>query len=195
MKKVLVIAAVCLFGITQMNAQSNAIKLNPLGALFGNLGIGFEHALNESSSVQLNVGILSRSLNLGGTEYKYSGFSVSPEYRMYFDEAMRGWYAGGYANYNSVKQELTFGDIFGGTGDDVTTTTNITNIGAGILFGRQWLLGGNENFVIDLNLGVGYQSASFDTEDDNDDDDFTIEFGAARDGINLRSAFSIGYAF
>ena len=174
-----------------LNAQ-NAIKFNPLGALFGNLGFGFEHALNDNSSVQLNAGVLSKTYDFGGFfgssgyKIKYSGFQVSPEYRMYFDQSIRGWYAGAFVNYNSVTVKTEYTD--NSTIEDTKST--ISNVGGGIEFGRQWLLGGNENFVIDLNLGAGYQSASVDGGDDSD-----IEFSLAASGVWPKLSFAVGYAF
>lgn len=190
------LAAALMFN-TALQAQENAIKVNPLGALFGSLGVGFEHALNEQSSVQLNANFFSRSFDVSASDgsdtyngtQKYSGFGISPEYRMYFDEVMRKWYGGAFINYNS----LTAKTEYDGGSDDLDGKITISNFGGGIMFGHQWLAGSNENFVFDLNLGAGYQTASVDGDGDDDDDD--IEFSLAGSGIWPKFSFAIGYAF
>ena len=194
MKKTIVGLLFCALAYTS-SAQNGAIKINPLSAAFGNFQLAYEHNLNDKSTAQLNVGILSRTVDVFGLEYKYSGFQISPEYRIYFDDVMNSWYGGAFVNYNSVKNTFTSETITIVNGVTTTETSeselSITNIGGGILFGREWLLGSSENFVIDVNLGVGYQTASIDS--DSDDDDTTIEFNLAADGVWPKFGFSVGY--
>ena len=198
MKKAkMLLSSVLLLGIYAHGQASHAVKLNPLGALFGNIGVGYEHGLGETTSVQLGMSFFSRSFDVSATsdgdivsgDQKFSGIGFVPEFRFYFDSAIEGWYGGVFANYNSIK----FKTEYSSGNDDLNSESSITNIGAGAEFGKQWLLGSNENFVIDLNLGAGFQSASVDSENDDDEDD--IEFGLAASGVWPKLSFSVGYAF
>ncbi len=198
MKKVILLFSCMLIVSVYINGQaSHAVKLNPLGALFGNLGVGYEHGLSETTSVQLGMSFFSRSFDvsvidsdgeLASGDQKFSGIGFVPEFRFYFDSAIEGWYGGAFANYNSIK----FKTEYSSGNDDLNSESTITNVGAGAEFGKQWLLGSNDNFVIDLNLGVGFQSASIDN---NDEDSDSIEFGLAASGVWPKLAFSVGYAF
>lgn len=198
MKKVILLFSCMLIVSVYINGQaSHAVKLNPLGALFGNLGVGYEHGLSETTSVQLGMSFFSRSFDVSATDsdgelasgdQKFSGIGFVPEFRFYFDSAIEGWYGGAFANYNSIK----FKTEYSSGNDDLNSESTITNVGAGAEFGKQWLLGSNDNFVIDLNLGVGFQSASIDNNDEDSDD---IEFGLAASGVWPKLAFSVGYAF
>lgn len=198
MKKVILLFSCMLIVSVYINGQaSHAVKLNPLGALFGNLGVGYEHGLSETTSVQLGMSFFSRSFDvsvidsdgeLASGDQKFSGIGFVPEFRFYFDSAIEGWYGGAFANYNSIK----FKTEYSSGNDDLNSESTITNVGAGAEFGKQWLLGSNDNFVIDLNLGVGFQSASIDNNDEDSDD---IEFGLAASGVWPKLAFSVGYAF
>jgi hypothetical protein len=197
MKKVVMIfSSVLLLGVYAHGQASHAVKLNPLGALFGNLGVGYEHGLSDNTSVQLGLSFFSRSFDVSAVsdgdiisgDQKFSGIGFVPEFRYYFDGAIEGWYGGAFANYNSIK----FKTEYSAGNDDLNSESTITNVGAGAEFGKQWLLGGNDNFVIDLNLGVGFQSASIDSDNSEEDD---IEFGLAASGVWPKLAFSVGYAF
>ncbi len=42
MKKLLLCAAIAVFGLTSVNAQEQAIKVNPLGLAFGVANAGYE---------------------------------------------------------------------------------------------------------------------------------------------------------
>lgn len=178
-------------------AQQGAAKINPLGALFGSIGLGYEHVLNETSSAQLNVNVFSRSFDASASDgntivdgkQKFSGFGISPEYRKYFDTVMEKWYGGAFINYNSLTAKTTYD----GDNSDLDSKITISNFGGGIEFGHQWLAGANDNFVIDLNLGAGYQTASVDGDSDDDEDD--IEFSLAGSGIWPKFSFAIGYAW
>jgi hypothetical protein len=102
---------------------------------------------------------------------------------------MDGWYGGAFFNWNAITSKTTYSDN-SNIGD---SEVKITNVGGGIEFGRQWLLGAKDGFVIDLNIGAGYQSAIVDADGTNTDED--IQFGLAGTGIWPRLTFAIGYAF
>ena len=104
---------------------------------------------------------------------------------------MKGWYAGAQAGYSTGKVKLESSTFsFGGFGlNDVETVSSETNFSAlkfGAKGGYQWVW--NSGFSLDLNLGLAYNSFSYDDESGN----FSTLKGS---GILPNLGFGLGYAF
>lgn len=153
MKKVVISAAILFFStaiFAQSDVQPNVIKINPLGALFGSASLGFEHALNEQSSVVVlpSFGLIKFD------EIKYTAFGIGAEYRFYFTgTAPRGTYVapGAAAEFGSAK----FEDSYSGENDK----TDISGFSAKAVIGHQWIW--RSRFVLDLNGGIQYLNFNF----------------------------------
>ena len=153
MKKVVFSAAILLFStalFAQSDVQPNVIKLNPLGAVIGSVNIGFEHALNDQSSVVIlpSFGMIKSS------GFKYTTYGIGAEYRFYFKEtAPKGTYVapGVSAQFGTAKIEDSNG------GDN--SKTNISGFSAKAIIGHQWIW--NSGFVLDLNGGIQYVNFNF----------------------------------
>lgn len=181
MKKLIFSASILLFStaiFAQSEVKPNVIKLNPLGALFGSANLGFEHALNENSSVVIlpSFGMLKSS------GFKYTTYGIGAEYRFYFKEtAPKGTYVapGASAQFGTAKVENSDG------GED--SKTSISGISAKAVIGHQWIW--SSGFVLDLNGGVQYVNFNFK--------DKTGDFAGqnALSGILPALNFSIGYNF
>ncbi len=158
--------------IFSMNAQQ-AIKIGPLGFLFGNYNLRYEKALNEKSSFQVGANFYDYDLGDFGT----SGFGLDAGWRYYFKEAIKGAYLFPSLNYDFNKTNL-------GLGTDAEGSFSNLNVGATI--GYQWVAGGG--FVTDLGLGYGYNIGV------SADDAFadTRDLGT---GGGVRFTFAIGYSF
>ncbi len=178
-------------------AQDNVVKINPAGAIIGNLSLAYERVLNDKSTVQLGLSYLSKTyktdfgFGLGSYETKYSGFGITPEYRYYLTndskDVPRGFYAGAFARYFTFKAETIWDDATI-TGSEVTYTT----VGGGISLGHQWLFG--DVFALDLGIGPWFRSVSSDVDSDGDDDT-EPDFSFANDGVGFRFVFALGVAF
>lgn len=148
--------------------QTQAIKVGPLGFLFGNYNLRYEKGIGEKSSVQVGANYFDYEvLDVGAT-----GFGVDLSYRYYFKQAIEGAY---------VSPALNF---------DFATTTNLADenvsfstVGLGVTAGYQWVAGGG--FVVDLGLGYGYNFEL--AKDDSLTDDYN--YGG------VRFTFALGYAF
>lgn len=114
--------------------QTQAIKVGPLGFLFGNYNLRYEKSIGEKSSVQIGANYFDYEL----FDESVTGFGVDLSYRYYFKQAIEGAYVSPALNYD-----------FGTTLD-----VNYSTLGLGATVGYQWVAGGG--FVVDLGLGYGY---------------------------------------
>jgi hypothetical protein len=163
----------------QEAGRSNAIKLNPLSLVFATGNISYERAVSDNKSVQL--GAFYSSFGLAGL--KYSGFGVTPEFRLYFAgnrEALNGVYVAPFARYQSfslVDKEYS------------EDKTSFTTIGGGATIGWQKMWG--SGFVLDLFAGPSYNKATFKNE--SDAEDFNVKGGFT--GFGVRTGITLGFGF
>ncbi len=163
---------------------SNSIKTNPLSMIFGTFGAQYERKIGDNMSVALTLGFYSRSTGILGMEYSYSGFSINPEFRYYFEEAIEGWYVSPYVTFTMINEKMAF------TGYE-EFNNKITVFGGGAVGGRQWIWGG---FTLDLYAGVGYTSMSY-TYDDKYDENMIFASGLSFSGVLPVFGAAIGYSF
>ena len=184
MKKIILTAiAVCGFGFA--NAQENIIKANPLSLLGGTDLVSFEHKLGDNTSFSIGAGI--GGFKIGDAEYSNMGTEV--QYRYYFDEALKGFYAGGQVGYSVGKVKLeTFDSDFNSPtfGDQITDETNFGSFKLGAKGGYQWVW--DSGFSLDLNAGLAYNNFSYK----NSDAAFS---GLEASGVLPNFGFGLGYAF
>ena len=180
MKKLLIIAG--LFAvITNVNAQGakqNAIKLNPLSLAVMTGNVSYERAINHNQSIQ--IGGFYSGVSAGGL--KYSGFGITPEYRVYVGgakEALNGLYVAPFARYTN----------FSLTDKSTSTSTTFSSVGGGVDLGWQkmWKSG----FVIDLFAGPAYNSGKF--KNSSDQSQYKLSFGL--NGFGARAGIGIGFGF
>ena len=184
MKKIILTAiAVCAFGFA--NAQENIIKANPLALLGGTDMVSFEHKLGDNTSILIGAGI--GGFKIG--DAKYSNMGAEVQYRYYFEEALKGFYAGGQLGYSSGKVTLDSYNLTIGSPLFGTATTSETNFGSlriGGKGGYQWVWG--SGFSLDLNIGVAYNSFSYKSSD--------ASFSTLKaSGVLPNFGFALGYAF
>lgn len=171
-----------LLGLTAIMAarsqdKKTAVETNPLLLLSGAVNLGLEKAVSEKQSFQVAPFFIYS--NTGGS--KESGFGFSADYRFYSKTALDGFYFGPVTTYGSFNSENGFSD------DSAT----LFLLGAKI--GWNWLLGKNDNFVIDLGLGAAHYTVKTDGF-------FNLgQYGAYPDedfvGVGPVLNFSIGHAF
>lgn len=170
MKKLILLAAIILFGFSKSIAQENIVKFNPLALIVGSFEVGYERVLNENQSLQVDLGY--SSFDSGSLDY--SGLGAGLQYRFYVQkskEAPVGWFAGPVASYSSTKADAN-------GGDDFKTSVFV----AGGVFGYQWNW---EPITLDIYGGPAYYSV--------DADDETFDFGF--DGLGLKLGLSLGFGF
>src|SRR5690606_25910137 len=146
MKKLLFIAAI--FSSTTLLAQQNAVKINILSPIFRTINLSFEHALSESGSLQLGFYYTGASVS----DLKYSGFGITPEYRIYLSEtpAIEGVYLAPFLRYQSVSLEV----------ENSGSEADFSAFGGGLVIGKQWVF--KERITLDIFIGPSYSSGSVD---------------------------------
>ena len=178
MKRIILVLGICSAMALNTFAQDNAIKINPLSAAVATGNIQYEKAIGESQSFQL--GLFYTGIKV--TDTKFAGFGVTPEYRFYLGDkgALNSFFVAPYVRYQnfSLTEEVS------------SSKATLSNIGGGLILGRQWLIG--ESFVLDLFLGPNYSSASVKVKSGSENDLDTGVFGS---GIGVRWGICLGFAF
>lgn len=184
MKKLTLIIALFILGSSAVFAQdgsskNNAFKANPLGLIVGLGKVNYERKLSESTSAQLGVSYFS--FNNSGDSF--SGLGLVPEFRFYVNKnALDGFYVAPFMKYNNFT--VKDGD------SGFQGALNIYRAGAKA--GMQWLMGKNENFIIDLAFGGKYSDFNLNVKE-GDGDSFDSE--DLFEGFSPELHFAIGFAF
>lgn len=183
MKKIILTAVVVLC-LSFANAQESIVKANPLAFLGGSDLVSYEHKLGENTSFVLGAGI--GGFSIGGA--KYSSFGAEAQYRYYFNEALKGLYAGGQIGYTSGKvtsEEYKFSFTYPYTTlYEYSTTFSSFELGA--KGGYQWVW--DSGFCLDLNLGIAYNNFSYK-------DSGTGFDSLSASGVLPNFGLGLGYAF
>lgn len=196
MKKLfLIVVATLMLGIVNQGvAQSNAVKLNILSLAIGTYNVSYERALDDMHTAQLGLFYLNYKWGAGDNKVSFTGFALTPEYRIYFDEALSGFYVSPFIRYQNytLKAEYQDTDTTSMQLVDRTAKGTLQTFGGGVIAGHQWLLG--EHFTIDVFLGPSFNAGAAKASDDSDDPDY--EFGTGPfDGFGLRFGLTFGFAF
>ncbi len=170
MKKNILLSVFLGLGMTCLMAQSNVIKVNPLGLAANSVTLGYERVIGEKQAFAVHVNMLlgvpgwaDRLLeeelsaqNAEGTA-DLSGIAITPQYRFYTGKkgAPRGFYIAPYLRYTDRTLEAT--SFYEGDASDLNF--NLSGIGGGVQLGVQWLIGGR--VALDwyfLGLGANYST-------------------------------------
>jgi hypothetical protein len=120
--------------------------------------------LSESSSFQLGVGGTFgykddySNFNVNDDGRSTSGFSITPEYRLYLSEkhpAMEGFYVAPYLRFQHLSQTGNF-YLNNPNGQSYTQNyeASLTAFGLGVTVGRHWIF--KQRFSLDAFFGPGY---------------------------------------
>ena len=167
--------AVCSYAQDQPTVapEKNVIKVNTLALIIRTGAVFYEREISDVISAQLGIAYMNYTID----DTHLDGVGVTPEVRFYIRKnALDGFYVGPYLRYNN------FGF------DDNNSAGRYKGFGGGVSFGRQWIF--QKGFVIDLFFGGHYTNSRIELTSGSEPPDFTrIE------GFNIRTGFSIGFAF
>mgnify|MGYP001074561005 FL=1 len=183
MNKLFLIVGVTLFAMTNITAQENVIKVNPLAVLGGTDLVSYERLLSDNTSGVVSAGY--GGFKFGNVKYTSAGGGL--QYRYYFKEALSGWYGAAALSYQSGKVESETITIGGASTD--ADKFDFSAFGGGLSIGHQWIW--NSGFSLDLNLGASYKSFNYNFENDSQED--LYDFKAS--GVLPTFGFALGYAF
>jgi hypothetical protein len=179
MKKAIFVALFCML-ISSAWAQSeqvNIIKINSLSLLLKTGSFFYEHKIDDGSSWQLG---LSYMAGYDSCTEKYTGLTLTPEYRIYYNKnALSGYYLAPFLRYTNLKLEKVF-----------DSSAKLTAFGGGIVFGRQWVY--SKGFVMDLFAGPIYNAANIH---DAIGASTFHDPGMGLNGLSIRFGLSLGFGF
>jgi hypothetical protein len=158
----------------QQVKPSSTVKVNLLSPVIRTFSGFYEHALGNSTSLQLGIAYTGASLD----GVKLRGWGITPEFRYYASHKgkLQGIYLAPYGRLNSLK------------GSDLDASGTITTIGGGLV-GHQWIVG--KGFVVDVFLGPSYSSATLKGNNSENE----IEVPETIDGVGVRGGLTIGISF
>ena len=178
MKRTLVLMLLCsiLTNVRSQTEPKNIIKFNPLSLFLATGSAYFEHKIDDKHSWQLGfayVGFTSLTI-------KYSGFNITPEYRIYFNKnSMSGMYVGPFLRYQNYN--LT---------NEMQVTAKYTSFGGGALIGRQWVF--RKGFVLDAFAGPIYNAGQLSNISDAA---IFNKPGFGIDGLGINAGLALGFGF
>lgn len=172
----LVVAPLFAFSETEKPERKNVVKINTLTLVLGMGSVYYERKINDVMSGQLGATYVNYKF---GDNTKFSGLSVSPEVRFYFqNDAVDGVYAAPYARYQN----------FGLDNTETNDNASYSNVGGGLALGRQWIT--KSGFTMDLFFGGHYSSGKI--EGASGDESFSTDLF---EGFGIRAGFLLGFAF
>ncbi len=189
----LFLLALIVFGVFQFKASAqHEAKTNVLGLFVGSFGLQYEYVTEEMGFL-LGMNYFTSGA-LVNTDNDYRSFSITPEFRYYFnpDEDASGYFAGAYLRYRSATGEdwYTYSD---GT-NTVTSDMKNTGLAIGILTGYKWVT--RSGLVFETFGGLGrylINNYSYDPEIP-DVDTFTTGLNELP-AFDFRFGIGVGYRF
>jgi hypothetical protein len=185
MKNLFVLALFAVaFGTAQAQeaGRANAIKLNPLSLAVVTGNVSYERAIGANTSLQLGGFYTS----VGISSLKYTGFGLTPEFRLYFagaKEALNGVYVAPFVRYQSF--------TLANNEEGYESKAGMSSIGGGATIGWQKMWG--SGFVLDLFAGPSYNSMSLKVEAGDAEDFESIKGGFS--GFGVRTGLTLGFGF
>lgn len=166
-----------------------AVRFNLFSPVMRTFTGYIEKAIAEDKTLVLGLSVTD--YKPAGSDKRWSGFHILPEYRFYLqEEAFDGFYLAPYFRY----QSLVFTEpliIPTGGGNYVNSTSQLqrTALGGGICIGQQKVL---KNISLDAFVGPFYNTVSTRVLKGSPGSGNEIPFG---EGITIRAGFAVGVAF
>ena len=160
--------------ITNVTAQSNGempeklncIKINPTSLFANTINMQYERVVHPKMTVAMQVrytipknynGSFFNPDNVDYTELKFGALTLTPEYRYYVREAMRGFYVAPYLRYRQMNLDFNFPVLNNGTFSTGRFDGNSRAFGGGLMIGVHQQLG--NSFSLDFFIiGLQYMS-------------------------------------
>ena len=169
---------------------TNVVKTNPFGFFVGQYQFGYEAALTDNISMQVQAGVLAGSGDAslidstGNTitaQISRSGFILIPEVRYYPSwSACEGFYIAASGRFRRAKAKIE---------EELLYERNVS--GGAVTIGYQM----NKNgFIIDSFIGAQIKNVDTDWFDQDTSESTTGLFGDST-GAGVRFGISLGYGF
>lgn len=143
-----------------VSLKNNIVKINLSSLAFSNISLQYERVLTPKTSFALGTSYMPKTGLPFANSLKeqwgdnpdarraiettqLSSFTITPEYRFYLSgKAPSGFYVAPFARYQKMNLEQVYQfTASSGKVHSPLISGDINNIGGGVLFGAQWLLG------------------------------------------------------
>jgi len=184
--KTRILTFLCFCFFTSAFAQVD-LKINPIGALFGNPDVSADFALSDKFSVEGGLGLNLGSFSIGELSYKRSGFGAFAAGKTYFnpEDGADKFGLGVYSKFRSIKSKVD--------GTDSSTDNYTRNrFAVGLLCGWKWVSDKNILFEIDLGAGRAFVD---NIEFDNASSTSVEVDDIPALSVDLLVRFAVGYRF
>jgi hypothetical protein len=163
---------------SNLNAQKNVIKVNPLGLLFNTIPIQYERVNSSRTAIGIDVSFLKHEVTVDNSKKTdIIGIGVEAKYKIGLDSKTsmpRGWYAAPLAGFGFAETTV----------NNITSGANIINFG--LITGYQWIFSEiSKGVALDINVGGNYINAST----------YGSATGISINGLHPRIGVGIGYSF
>lgn len=147
----------------QMPEKLNCIKINPTSLLGRTINVQYERVVHPHMSVALQVRYtMPKTYNssiftpedVNYTNLKFGALTITPEYRYYVKEAMRGFYVAPYLRYRQMNLDFNFPIPYNGGFSTGRFDGRFSAYGGGVMLGVHQNLG--SSFSIDYFI-IGMQ--------------------------------------
>ena len=186
MKKIYIATFAAIMAVG-LNAQETIeIKINPIGALFGNLNVSGEYFVSDNFGAELTAGVLFGTYgagSIGDIDPNKSGFGVMGMGKYYFspDDGCDKFFGALYLRQRSFTVEADDGEDYAAFKRGI--------LAGGIALGYKWV--GDSNVVLEIAFGGG--RAFSESNEWVDEDDQGEAFPDL--GVDFISRIAVGYRF
>lgn len=182
------------------DTPQNVVKVNPLSLAALAFSPSYERVISENTSVQLGVQyIFSRNVPFTGQSLRFSGWSVTPEFR-YFPggKAPTGFYIAPFFRYRKldVRGDVTVDVPNAGGGSSKRTFDGqlvSNNYSGGVLVGGQWVFNGG--FALEAFIGPYFSGRSLTVKESTTKSDYDVPGILTGSPVWIRGGITVGYAF
>ena len=198
----------------EMPEKLNCIKINPTSLFARTINVQYERVIHPKMSVAMQVrytipktydGGFFNPDNVSYTELQFGALTLTPEYRYYVKEAMRGFYVAPYLRYRQMSLDFNFPVPYNGNIRTAQFDGQSRAFGGGLMIGVHQQLGNSislDFFIVglqymknDIKLTGNYDLnlSSTDQQELLNDINSTIE-GASRFIKNLSASVNANSA-
>lgn len=199
MKKILILSTFVLFALSA--SAQHEVKTNALGILFTQYNVAYEYILNDDAGINGSITFFStpKLLSSIGSDLQYKAFSLSGDYRMYFnpDEPASGFFLAPYAKYRNISLTDLIWDVNTDTGETANLDLKQGNFGLGLGIGTKRV--SNSGIIFEFVGGLGrYLVSSLNytyTDGSGNVEDGAENLPDGLGGWDVRLQVTVGYRF
>ncbi|MEZ5045965.1 MAG: DUF3575 domain-containing protein [Chitinophagaceae bacterium] len=149
--------------------KKNCVKINLSSLAYKNIALQYERAIGNKISAAVQLRFMPKGKPFGLTQisddpdlqnlydsYKVGSFAITPEFRFYPKQALKGFYLAPYLRFRNISMNLPIEYTDDNSiQQNVTSTGSFTSFGGGLMIGSHFNLGSRMSLDI-FWLGIQY---------------------------------------